>query len=68
MFVWQEGECLLKKDGSALIVGTFVAVSNSKGDGNPAPVRPRRFIIICRRLVNVRAHKCYTCSSVPFFP
>ena len=32
--------------GSALIVGTFLALSNSKGDGNPAPVRLRRFIII----------------------
>ena len=34
--------------GSALIVGTCVAVSNSKGDGNQAPVRLRRFIIIYR--------------------
>ena len=33
------------KDGSALIVGTFVAVSNFKGDGNPAPVRLHGFII-----------------------
>ena len=27
---------MLFKDGSALVVGTFVAVSNTKGDGNPA--------------------------------
>ena len=54
------------KDDSALIVGTFVAVFNSKGDGNPAPVRLRGFIIINRRPVNVRAHNCYKCSSVPF--
>ena len=33
-------------DDSGLIVGTFLAVSNSKGDGNPAPVRLRGFIII----------------------
>ena len=54
------------KDGSAPVVGTFVAVSNSKGDGNPAPVRLCGFIVIYRRPVNVRAHNCYSCSSVPF--
>ena len=59
---------MLVKDGSALIVGTLVAASNSKGDGNPAPVRLRGFIIIFRRPVNVRAHNCCTCSSVPFLP
>ena len=56
------------KDGSALIVGTFVAVSKSEGDGNQAPVQLRGFIILYRRPVNVRAHNCYNCSSAPFFP
>ena len=55
------------QDGSALIVGTFVAVSNSEGDGNPAPVRLRGFIINYRRFVNVRTHSCYNCFSVLFF-
>ena len=54
--------------GPALIVGTFVAVSNSKGDGSPVPVRLRGFIIFYRCPAKALAHNCYNCSSVPFFP
>ena len=68
IFVWQGGPRVSFKDGSALIARTFIAVTNSEGEGNPAPVRLRGSIIIYRCPVNARAHNCYNCSSVNLFP
>ena len=67
MFVWQEGECFLKI-APHLLVEPLLPSPIQKDGGNPAPVRLRSFIIILCRPVNVRAHNCYDCSSVPFFP
>ena len=67
VFVWQEGECLLKM-APHLLLGPFLPSPIREEGGNPAPVRLRSFIIIYRRPVDVRAHNGYNCSSVPFFP